>query len=120
MAKIMVVDDAKFMRTMIREAFRKAGHEVVAEAANGNEAIKQFQIEKPDLITMDITMRERDGLSAAKEILEMDASACIIMVTALGQEAMLSQAVKMGVKDFIVKPFTPDRLIQAAEKALSS
>lgn len=120
MAKIMVVDDAKFMRTMIREAFRKKGHDVIAEAANGNEAVKQYKLEKADLITMDITMRDKDGLSAAKEILEFDPDAKIIMVTALGQETMLSQAIKLGVKDFIVKPFTPDRLIQAAEKAINS
>ena len=119
MAKILVVDDAKFMRILVRDALSGAGHEIVGEAENGNQAIELFKKLKPDLITMDITMKEKDGIEAAGEILAMDPSARIIMVTALGQENLLTKAIKMGVKDFVVKPFPPGRLQKAAEKALS-
>ncbi len=118
MARVLVVDDAKFMRTLVKDALTAAGHEVVGEAENGVQAIKMFGDLKPDLVTMDITMREKDGLEAASEILKRDGSARIIMVTALGQEDLLARAIKMGVKDFVVKPFPPERLQQAAAKAL--
>lgn len=119
MARILTVDDAKFMRTLVRDALSKAGHEIVGEAENGNQAIQLYKDLKPDLVTMDITMREKDGLDAASEILKSDSRARIIMVTALGQEDLLARAIKMGVKDFVVKPFPPERLQQAAAKALS-
>ena len=119
MAKVLIVDDAKFMRTLVRDALTAAGHEIVGEAENGNQAIQLYKELKPDLVTMDITMREKDGLEAAQEILKQDGQACIIMVTALGQEDLLARAIKMGVKDFVVKPFPPERLQQAAQKALS-
>lgn len=119
MARILIVDDAKFMRTLVRDALSKAGHEIVGEAENGNQAIELYKNLKPDLVTMDITMREKDGLDAAGEILKSDSRARIIMVTALGQEDLLARAIKMGVKDFVVKPFPPERLQQAAAKALS-
>lgn len=120
MARILIVDDAKFMRTLVREALEGAGHEIVGEAENGNVAVEKYSELKPDLVTMDITMREKDGLDAASEILGADNRARIIMVTALGQEDLLARAIKMGVKDFVVKPFPPERLQQAAAKALSS
>ncbi|MCB1326721.1 MAG: response regulator [Spirochaetales bacterium] len=119
MARVLIVDDAKFMRTLVRDALNAAGHEVVGEAENGNEAVKLYGELKPDLVTMDITMREKDGLQAAGEILKSDAKARIIMVTALGQEDLLGKAIKLGVKDFVVKPFPPERLQQAAAKALA-
>lgn len=119
MARVLIVDDAKFMRTLVRDALTKAGHEIVGEAENGNQAVDLYKNLKPDLVTMDITMREKDGLDAASEILKSDARARIIMVTALGQEDLLARAIKMGVKDFVVKPFPPERLQQAAAKALS-
>ena len=119
MARILIVDDAKFMRTLVRDALTSAGHEIVGEAENGNQAVSMYGELKPDLTTMDITMREKDGLEAAQEILNQDSSARIIMVTALGQEDLLARAIKMGVKDFVVKPFPPERLQQAAAKALS-
>ena len=119
MAKILIVDDAKFMRTLVRDALTSAGHEIVGEAENGNQAVELYSELKPDLTTMDITMREKDGLEAAQEILKADPSARIIMVTALGQEDLLAKAIKMGVKDFVVKPFPPERLQAAAAKALS-
>ncbi|EJO71563.1 MULTISPECIES: response regulator [Leptospira] len=120
MARILVVDDAKFMRTMVKDALTQTGHEIVGEAENGNIAVEQYKTLKPDLVTMDITMREKDGIEAAQEIFKMDSKAKIIMVTALGQEDLLAKAIKMGVKDFVVKPFSPERLQQAADKALNS
>ena len=119
MAKVLIVDDAKFMRTLVKDALTAVGHEIVAEAENGNEAVKLYKQHKPDLTTMDITMREKDGIEAAEEILAFDPSAKVIMVTALGQENLLTKAIKLGVKDFVVKPFPPDRLQKAAEKALA-
>ena len=119
MAKILVVDDAKFMRTLVRDALIPQGHEVVGEAENGIEAVVLYKKLKPDLVTMDITMREKDGIEAAEEIINFDHSARIIMVTALGQENLLTRAIKIGVKDFVVKPFPPERLQKAAEKALT-
>lgn len=119
MARILIVDDAKFMRTLVRDALVPKGHEIVGEAENGREAVELYQNLKPDLVTMDITMREKDGIQAAEEILQMDKAARIIMVTALGQETLLTKAIRIGVKDFVVKPFPPERLQKAAEKALS-
>lgn len=120
MARILVVDDAKFMRTLVRDALVPRGHEIVGEAENGNIAIEMYKKLKPDLVTMDITMREKDGIQAAEEILQLDPQAKIIMVTALGQENLLTKAIKLGVKDFVVKPFPPERLQKAAEKALGA
>jgi len=119
MASILVVDDAKFMRTLVKDALVPAGHEIIGEAENGNEAVELYKKLKPELVTMDITMREKDGIEAAEEILNFDTQARIIMVTALGQENLLTKAIKLGVKDFVVKPFPPERLQKAAEKALS-
>jgi two-component system chemotaxis response regulator CheY len=119
MARILVVDDAKFMRTLVKDALSSQGHVIVGEAENGNQAVAMYDSLKPDLVTMDITMREKDGLEAASEILKKDPNARIIMVTALGQEDLLARAIKMGVKDFVVKPFPPERLQQAAQKALA-
>lgn len=119
MARVLIVDDAKFMRTLVKDALVAAGHEIVGEAENGNEAVELYRKLKPDLVTMDITMREKDGIEAAGEILGKDPSARIIMVTALGQEILLTKAIKLGVRDFVVKPFPPERLQKAAEKALS-
>ncbi len=119
MARVLVVDDAKFMRTLVKDALIPTGHEIVGEAENGNEAVELYTELKPDLVTMDITMREKDGIEAAGEILAMDSGARIIMVTALGQESLLTKAIKLGVKDFVVKPFPPERLQKAAEKALA-
>jgi len=119
MAKVLIVDDAKFMRTLVRDALTSAGHVIAGEAENGNQAVEMYKNLKPELVTMDITMREKDGIEAASEILKFDSKARIIMVTALGQEDLLAKAIKMGVKDFVVKPFPPERLQQAAAKALS-
>jgi two-component system chemotaxis response regulator CheY len=116
--KILIVDDAKLMRSMIKNAVKDLPDILMLEAGNGDEAIELFKATKPDLITMDITMEYKNGVDAAKEILRLDPSAKIIMVTALGQENLLKECIEMGVKDFIVKPFTPDRIKSAVTKVL--
>jgi two-component system chemotaxis response regulator CheY len=118
MAKVMVVDDAAFMRMMLKTMLTEGGHEVVAEAANGNEAISTYLRVKPDLVTMDITMPELDGVGAVKEIRKADPSAKIIMCSAMGQKAMVVDAINAGAKDFLVKPFQKDRVIESVNKVL--
>lgn len=117
MAKIMVVDDAEFLRVRIKKLLVGAGHDVV-EANNGKVAIQTYQAESPDAVLMDITMPEMDGLAALKEIKAVDANACIVMLTALGQESVVLEAIKAGAKDFVVKPFEPDRILAALNKVL--
>jgi two-component system chemotaxis response regulator CheY len=119
MARILVVDDAAFMRKMVTDALTKGGHEVIGEAGNGAEAVEQYQSLKPDLTTLDITMPEKDGLSALRDIMAMDPSAKVIMCSALGQESKVLESIKLGAKDFVVKPFQADRVLGAVEKALS-
>ena len=116
--KILIVDDATFIRTMIKDILVPKGFEIAGEAANGNEAMTKYEELSPDLVTMDITMKEKDGLEAARDILQKFPDARIIMVTALGNEKMLVDSIKLGVKDFIVKPFDPERILSAVEKAL--
>lgn len=118
MARILVVDDAAFMRKVLTDALSKGGHEVVAEASNGGEALERFQDAKPDLTTLDITMPEVDGLEALKNILASDPSAKVIMCSALGAEDKVLEAIKAGAKDFVVKPFQPDRVLEAVGRAL--
>ena len=118
MARILVVDDAAFMRKVLTDALTAGGHEVVGEAANGNEAVARFQDLRPDLTTLDITMPEADGLEALKEILATDPSAKVIMCSALGAEDKVLEAIRLGAKDFVVKPFKPDRVLDAISKAL--
>jgi len=117
--RILIVDDAAFIRLMVKNVLIPQGFEIVGEANNGSEAVDLYTKVKPDLVTMDITMNEKDGLEAAKDILACDPNARIIMVTALGQKKMLLDSFKIGVKDFVVKPFKPERLIAAVEKALA-
>ena len=119
MARVLVVDDAAFMRKMVTDALTKGGHEVVGEAGNGVEAISQFQALKPDLMTLDITMPEKDGLAALADIMAADPSAKVVMCSALGQESKVLESIKLGAKDFVVKPFQPDRVIEAVGKALA-
>ncbi len=119
MARVLVVDDAAFMRKMVSDALAKGGHEVVGEAANGTEAVSRFQELKPDLMTLDITMPEKDGLAALAEIVAVDPTARVVMCSALGQESKVLQAIKLGAKDFVVKPFQADRVIEAVGKALA-
>jgi len=116
--RILVVDDAAFMRMMIKEILIKNGYEVIGEASDGLQALDRFRELKPDLITMDITMPEMDGIQALKEIRSMDSSAKIIMCSAMGQQAMVIDAIQAGARDFIVKPFQADRVVEAIRKAL--
>jgi two-component system chemotaxis response regulator CheY len=119
MARVLVVDDAAFMRKMVTDALTNGGHEVVGEASNGLEACDRFQELRPDVTTLDITMPEKDGLSALKEILAFDPTAKVVMCSALGQEAKVLEAIKAGAKDFVVKPFQADRVLDAVSKALA-
>ena len=112
MAKIMLVDDAAFMRMMVKDALTKAGYTDLIEAQDGAEAVEKFNAENPDLVFMDITMPNKDGLEALKEIKAAHPNANIVMCSAMGQEAMVIEAIKSGAKDFIVKPFKPDRILK--------
>jgi two-component system, chemotaxis family, chemotaxis protein CheY len=118
MARVLVVDDAAFMRKLLTDALTNGGHEVVGEAGNGIEAVARWQELRPELTTLDITMPEKDGLTALAEIMAIDPSAKIITCSALGQEGKVLEAVKLGAKDFVVKPFQPPRVLEAVEKAL--
>ena len=117
--KILIVDDAAFMRMMIKDILVKNGFDVVGEAADGLQAVEKYSELQPDLVTMDITMPEMDGIEALKKIKEQDPSAIVIMCSAMGQQAMVIDAISAGAKDFIEKPFQADRVIEAIEKALS-
>jgi two-component system chemotaxis response regulator CheY len=119
MARVLVVDDAAFMRKMVSDVLTRGGHEVVGEGATGTEAVARYQELKPELTTLDITMPEKDGLEALREIVAIDPSARIIMCSALGQESKVLEAVRSGAKDFVVKPFQADRILDAAAKALA-
>ncbi len=116
--KILVVDDAAFMRMMIKEVLTKNGFDVVGEAENGAKAVEQFKALSPDLVIMDITMPEVNGIEALKKIREEDSSARVIMCSAMGQQAMVIEAIQAGAKDFIVKPFQADRVCEAVRKVL--
>ena len=118
MARVLVVDDAAFMRKMVSDALSGGGHEVVGEASNGVEAYDRFQELRPDVTTLDITMPEKDGLSALKDILSFDPTAKVVMCSALGQEGQVLAALKGGAKDFVVKPFQPSRVLEAVQRVL--
>ncbi|MCK4257527.1 MAG: response regulator [Halanaerobiales bacterium] len=117
--RVLIVDDAAFMRMMIKNILTEAGYEIVAEAENGKQAVEKYNEYKPDLTTMDITMPEMDGISAVREIMGSDGSAKIIMCSAMGQQAMVIEAIQAGAKDFIVKPFKADRVLEAVNKVLN-
>ena len=118
MARVLVVDDAAFMRKMVTDALSGGGHEIVGEAANGAEAVQRFQELRPDVMTLDITMPEKDGLAALKEIIAVDPGAKVVMCSALGQESKVLESIKLGAKDFVVKPFQAERVLSAIDKAL--
>ncbi|MBW4828694.1 MAG: response regulator [Clostridiaceae bacterium] len=116
--RILIVDDASFMRMMIKDILTKNGFEVVGEGENGLKAVEKYEELKPDLVIMDITMPEMDGIQAVKEIKKNDSDAKIIMCSAMGQQTMVIEAIQAGAKDFIVKPFQADRVIEAVKKVL--
>ncbi|QXE03107.1 response regulator [Terribacillus sp. DMT04] len=117
--RILIVDDAAFMRMMIKDILTKNGFEVVGEAPDGQQAVEKYKELTPDLVTMDITMPEMDGIAAMKEIKSQYPDAKVIMCSAMGQQAMVIDAIQAGAKDFIVKPFQADRVVEAITKALS-
>ena len=115
---VMIVDDLAFIKIVLRYILEKAGFRVVGEASNGEEAIRVYLDKRPDVVLMDITMPGMDGLTALKKIREHDPAARIIICSALGQQRLIVQAIQLGAKDFIVKPFQPQRIISALKKAL--
>ncbi|MFB5191733.1 response regulator [Alicyclobacillus fastidiosus] len=116
MARVMVVDDAAFMRMMLKNVLIEGGHEVVAEAANGVEAVQQYEAHHPDLVTMDITMPEMDGIEAVRAIVGTDPAAKIVMCSAMGQQQMVIDAIHAGAKGFVVKPFDKSKVLAEVEK----
>ena len=119
MAKnILIVDDAAFMRMMIKDILTKNGYNVAGEAENGAKALEKYNELKPDLVLMDITMPEVDGIQALKNIKAADPSAKVVMCSAMGQESMVVEAIKLGALDFIVKPFKPERILQTVKKVI--
>jgi two-component system, chemotaxis family, chemotaxis protein CheY len=120
MARVLIVDDAAFMRMMLKDILTKNGLEVVGEAVNGADAIDKYRELNPDIVTMDITMPEKDGISAVKEIKAFSPQAKIIMCSAMGQQPMVLEAIQAGAKDFVVKPFQPDRVMESIKKVLGS
>jgi two-component system chemotaxis response regulator CheY len=117
-ARTLVADDASFMREMIREILEPEGFEVVAEAGDGVEAVEMWKQHHPDIVTMDIVMPKKSGIEAVKSIVELDPGAKIVMCSALGQEALVMEALRAGAKDFIVKPFKPDVVVSTLRKIL--
>jgi two-component system chemotaxis response regulator CheY len=114
--RVLITDDTMFMRTMLRNILTEAGFEVVGEAANGREAIDMYARLKPDVVTMDITMPEMDGITALKRITTDHPDAKVVMCTAMGQQAFVREAILHGAKDFIVKPFQAERVVEAVRK----
>ena len=115
MKKIMIVDDAQFMRMILKDIIKEISTDVV-EASNGSEAVELYKLHKPDIVTMDITMPEMDGIAAVKAIKDIDAGATVIMCSAMGQQAMVIDAIHAGAKDFIVKPFSKNKVIESIKK----
>ncbi len=119
MPSVLIADDAAFMRMMIKNILTEAGYDIVGEAENGQVAVAKYRELSPDLTTMDITMPEMDGLAALKEIRGADPSARVVMCSAMGQQSMVIESIQAGARDFIVKPFQPDRVLEAVKKALA-
>lgn len=118
MANVLVVDDAAFMRMTIKKMIESEGHKVVGEAGNGVEAVQKYTELQPDVVTLDITMPEMNGVDALKRIKEYDPKAKVIICSAMGQQAMVAQAIQSGAKDFIVKPFQQDRVVAAINRVM--
>jgi two-component system chemotaxis response regulator CheY len=118
MARILVADDASFMRQIIRDILESEGHEIVAEASDGIQAVEEWKKHRPDLVTMDIVMPRRSGIDAVRAIAAVDASARIVMCSALGQETLVAEALQAGAADFIVKPFKPDAVLATLQRVL--
>ncbi|HJZ10857.1 MAG TPA: response regulator [Acidobacteriota bacterium] len=119
--RVLIVDDALFMRSVIRDILQTSGrYQIVGEAANGREAIEKFLQLHPDLVTMDIVMPEIDGIQAVREILNADPRAKIVMCSALGQEPLVIESIAAGARDFIVKPFSPEKVLKVLDQVFQS
>ena len=115
---VLIVDDALFMRMMIKDILSKDGLDVIGEAENGVEAVKKYAELRPDLVTMDIVMPEMDGIEAVRNIMKLDPAARVLMCSAMGQQPLVVEALEAGAKDFIIKPFQPAKVVEAVRKAL--
>jgi two-component system chemotaxis response regulator CheY len=115
---VLVCDDAIFMRTMISDILSQAGFEVIGEAETGVQAVERFKELKPDLVTMDIVMPDMGGIDAVREIMKIDSAAKVLMCSAMGQQALVVEAIQAGAKDFVVKPFQPSRVLEAVQRVL--
>jgi two-component system chemotaxis response regulator CheY len=115
--KVLIVDDTKFMRDILKGILKKKDLEVIGEAANGREALEKYKELKPDLVTMDIIMPEVDGIEAVKNIVAFDPAAKILMCSAMGQQALVIEAIQAGARDFVIKPFQPTRVLEAVDRA---
>lgn len=118
--KVLVVDDAAFMRATLRDIFSRNGYKVVGEARNGSEAVAIFEREAPDLVTMDIVMPEMGGIEAVKRIVEKNPDARVVMCSAMGQQSLVIEAIQAGARDFVIKPFQASRVLEAAARALEA
>jgi len=116
--KILIVDDAGYMREMIKDILGKAGYEIVGEAEDGQEAIAKYLQLKPDLVTMDIVMKEKSGIDVVKEICKIDSQAKVLMTSAMGQQAMIVEAIRAGAKGFVIKPFRPEMMLEEVKRIL--
>jgi two-component system chemotaxis response regulator CheY len=119
-ARILIVDDAQFMRMMLKNILSGAGYEIVGEGENGVQAIEKFKQLNPDLVIMDMIMPEMGGIDAVREMIKIDAGAKVLMCSAMGQQALVVEAIQVGAKDFIVKPFQPAGVLEAVAKALQA
>ena len=119
-ARVLIVDDALFMRTMLRNIFVESGFDVVGEAGSGIEAVERYRELAPDLTTMDIVMPELNGIESLKRIMALDPRARVVMCSALGQESLIIEALEAGARDFIVKPFKPAKVVEVAQKILAA
>ena len=118
MKKVLIVDDTKFMRNILAGILKKKDLEIAGEAVNGREAIEKYKELRPDIVTMDIIMPEIDGIQAVKEIMKIDPNAKILMCSAMGQQALVIEAIQAGAKDFVIKPFQPTRVLEAVDRTL--
>lgn len=115
---VLVCDDASFMRTMITDILTEAGFEIVGEAKNGVQAVEKYNELKPDLVTMDVVMPDKNGIDAVRDIIKSDPTAKILMCSAMGQQALMADAIQAGAKDFVVKPFEPSRVLEAINRII--
>ena len=115
---VLIVDDAIFMRTMIADILKSAGFEIVGEASSGVEAVERYKELEPDLVTMDIVMPDMGGIDAVREIMKVDPNARVLIVSAMGQQGLVVEAIQAGARDFVVKPFQPSRVLEAVQRIL--